>query len=110
MCVCDYEPPQCFTERVRKARVPHTCCDCGDTIPAGKKYMRTTGIWDHHPDSHAQCLWCHALCRSLMRANGCYAYGNLVNDLEDHYQCWGDLFPAATQARYDGTHLRVRPW
>lgn len=30
----------------RKARKPHKCCECRETIPSGVKYQHTTGKWD----------------------------------------------------------------
>jgi len=44
-CSCDDgEMPRCSDEAIRKARKPHECCECHETIVPGKQYEDATGI------------------------------------------------------------------
>ena len=57
----DLVTPSAFTEKERKARKPHKCCECGHEITVGEKYQYVSGIWDGEPDSYKTCLSCVTL-------------------------------------------------
>ena len=54
----DLVEPSAITRTWPKARVEHTCCECGRTIGRGEKYERVTGIWDGSASSYTTCLLC----------------------------------------------------
>jgi len=66
-CDCstdDGDYNRCSTEVVRKARKPHTCCECGDTIVVGKQYEEATGInAEGEPYRYRTCIGCRNLRR-----------------------------------------------
>ena len=74
MCFYDTEPYECFVRKTPKARKPHQCDECGDTIQSGTVYQRTTGIFDGHPFTHVQCQNCTELRERIIaveEAAGC---------------------------------------
>lgn len=48
-----------------KARKPHTCCECGDAIPAGTVYERSSGLQDGSWWTYATCEACADIAASL---------------------------------------------
>lgn len=57
----DLVVPSAFTEKERKARKIHKCCECTHEITVGEKYQYVSGIWDGEPDSYKTCLSCATL-------------------------------------------------
>lgn len=49
-----------WSERTIKARKPHCCAECGETIKAGEKYVRTAGKYDGDFSAWPMCLICVA--------------------------------------------------
>lgn len=97
----DDDPPSAFKEQVRRARKPHTCCECGETIPARAQYEHASGIWDGRPDVYKTCLSCVEI-RDHFACNGFY-YGQIWQDIYDNFfpgmkcggPCMEGLSPAA---------------
>ena len=44
-CVCDYDPQIFCWSKVRKARKPHRCYECGGPIRSGERYEYAAGKW-----------------------------------------------------------------
>lgn len=61
--------PECMSQRQRKARKDHVCCECRRVIKAGTVYEYVSGIWDGEPSSFKTCFRC-----VVLRA----AYGTVV--------------------------------
>jgi hypothetical protein len=81
-CSCnDYDAPSCVREVIRRARRPHTCCECGDTIEPGQRYEYVSGVWDGHPDWHHTCLVCVAI-REHYCPHG-WLIGGLAEQIEE---------------------------
>jgi hypothetical protein len=62
------EGPSCSNTQTRKARKPHRCCECRETINAGDRYEYMSGVWDGRPHAFKTCLLCveirnHFACR-----------------------------------------------
>ncbi len=67
---------KCCSEIIRKARKPHECCECGDTIPAGKRYEEATGIDSAgEPFRYRTCIGCRNLRRHY--CSGGWFWGGL---------------------------------
>nr|NIP90585.1 hypothetical protein [Gammaproteobacteria bacterium]NIR32916.1 hypothetical protein [Gammaproteobacteria bacterium]NIR84714.1 hypothetical protein [Gammaproteobacteria bacterium]NIU07263.1 hypothetical protein [Gammaproteobacteria bacterium]NIV52870.1 hypothetical protein [Gammaproteobacteria bacterium] len=49
----------------RKARKPHTCCACGERIPAGHRYYYTFQISEGDAETWQHCARCKALLEHL---------------------------------------------
>lgn len=78
-CSCDYdcdgsERPSVYRESWRTARIPHTCSECGETIPAGVRYLYRTGKWDSEWFSFTSCQPCE---RVRAAACPCAPFGEL---------------------------------
>jgi hypothetical protein len=69
----------CSSTFVRKARKPHTCCECGEVIPVGKKYQEDTGIYDGRAFRYRTCIGCAAI-RQHYCPSGWY-WGELRNQI-----------------------------
>jgi hypothetical protein len=66
--MCDgYEAdgPQCWSEKWRKARKPHRCCACGETIQPGHTYHYLSGIWDGSAEDYKHCARCWTIFDAL---------------------------------------------
>lgn len=82
-CSCDwidYDPATVFDQRwIKKSRVEHTCCECGDVIPVGMPYQRSWGVWDGDQHTFNTCIPC-----SRIRDDLCphAAFGELASEIE----------------------------
>ena len=47
-----------LTEKLRRARKEHTCCECGDAIKPGDLYEDSDGLWDGMWAKHRTCARC----------------------------------------------------
>ena len=54
----DYEGPDCEAEEQRRARVPHLCCACHETIRPGDRYNLYRTLYDGHWSTFKHCLRC----------------------------------------------------
>lgn len=64
---CECIDASCSTTRVRRARKPHVCEECGTAIAVGEQYRETTGVWDRRPDRFRIHLACAELHREYER-------------------------------------------
>ena len=98
----DGDGPSCSTTVTPKARREHTCCECGETIPVGAKYERTSGIWDGSPECYKSCLSCVEIRNHFSCGNG-WVFGELWSQLHENFfpemraggPCMEGLSPAA---------------
>jgi len=84
-CDCSVDVDEvalCGQEVIRTARKPHVCCECGETIPVGKKYEEATGIDpDHNPYRYHTCLPCSGIRRDYC-SNG-WIWGGLAEQIQE---------------------------
>lgn len=84
-CDCsatDYDANRCYSEVERKARKPHTCCECGDVIKVGHRYEEATGITcDGGAFRYRTCIGCRNLRRHYCPHG--WLFGELRNALMD---------------------------
>lgn len=69
MCSCDLEQPDFWSEKLRKARKQHTCCECRSQIEVGETYHYCSGKWEDSVNSYKTCLSCHKV-RELIECVG----------------------------------------
>ena len=76
-CACDvdYEGASFFSEKWRKARIAHICCECGEPILPGTRYEDVVGLWDGSFDTFKTCNPCHSI-RSTYCGRG-WIFGEL---------------------------------
>lgn len=82
MSWCDL--PEFYKARWPKARKPHKCCECGQTIAAGERYCRVTGKWDGEVSTYSQHMECEDACRYLRDHNWveeCVPFGFLFDEV-----------------------------
>lgn len=60
------EQAKCFTEKKRKARKQHFCCECRAIINKGDYYVYSSGIWDD-PMSFKTCLNCDLVRSAIVK-------------------------------------------
>ena len=100
-CVCDYDPPEFYSEKTRHARTKHKCYECSRAINAGETYEYVSGKWDGDFSVFKTCCRCLEL-RAFVKQNVkcfCWAHGNMIEDAIDtaqeyHEQGNGLLFGA----------------
>lgn len=81
-CSCtDYDRPRVCEVTWRRAREPHTCCECGDEIPVGARYEYVSGCWDGSWDSFKTCQICVAI-REHYCPHG-WLYGELAQQISE---------------------------
>jgi len=55
------ELPSCTSEKYRKARKIHKCCECQGPIDIGEKYHYLSGVWEGRGKSYKTCLSCETI-------------------------------------------------
>jgi hypothetical protein len=74
------EMPDCYIRDDRKARKPHTCCECKGRIRPGETYHYHHGVWAGDPLAYKVCLDCDALreqCDLGLSFDDCTPFGYL---------------------------------
>lgn len=84
VCLSDdfCEGPTIYAEKVVTARKPHSCCECGRSIPAGAKYQRVCGLWDGRFDTFRTCMDCVNI-REAFRCGGGFIFCQLWETLHE---------------------------
>ena len=83
-CCCldfDYESPEMHSQRLRRARKPHICCECHETIPAGALYEFVWGKWDGQFNTYKTCARCANIRDEYFTCG--FGYGCLVSDFRE---------------------------
>jgi len=78
---CDYDgdPPDFYDQSWRKARIIHTCCECGRDIRPGERYEYVSGKWDGDIDVYKTCEQCVAIAEEYFC--DCRVHGELAVDV-----------------------------
>lgn len=84
--MCDCDMPAFYREEVVKARKPHKCKECGETIQPGQFYDRATGCWDGTVSTIKTCAECAQLIHFLRT--------KFKGEEEIECLCHGELFQA----------------
>ena len=69
MCDCD-EVPEFITQKIRKARKSHRCCECKNLISKGHMYAYNSGLWEGSFSSFKTCIFCHGLRSEAVEESG----------------------------------------
>lgn len=85
MCAIDAEPPTLARESSPTARKEHRCSECARTIRPGERYERVTGLWDGRWSTFTTCAHCRAARVWLEVVCGTWLYGELFQELEEHW-------------------------
>ncbi len=91
----------------RRAKKPHVCCECRESIPAGATYESCTGCWDGHFSTYKTCASCVEI-RNHFACNG-WMFEQVWQDIEDNFfpdmraggPCMEGLSPAAKARLFD---------
>lgn len=84
--------PQAFSQKVRKARKNHVCCECFSEISTNEEYQFTSGVWDGEPDSYKVCASCVELRNDYFDKTGDHAgFGYLRETISEacFYMAYG---------------------
>lgn len=87
-------PADVWESRIRTARKPHKCCECGGAIEAKKRYEYYTVLYDGSWSHHATCLICAEIAEAFC-CDGRF-FGNLWNEFYED-----DIWPSLTTACFD---------
>ena len=87
-CSCKYHPddyPESVVLKrvVHRARKAHECCECGETIQPGQRYLHEAIICDGCLDSYKTCLTCVAVGTDLLRCG--WTYGDMWTQIHQEY-------------------------
>lgn len=90
MCDCDSPEPDFYDDRIVKAHKPFRCCECCDTISAGRKCQVATGKWDDRIETFRTCIpclirWSRFKCRIFTTL--CEEYCQM-DKMTPHIQAW----------------------
>ena len=66
MCDIDQIYPDWFNESWPRARKPHWCQGCSESILVGQRYYCCSGQWDGTIRTHRLCLRCRAIYEGLV--------------------------------------------
>lgn len=88
MCRVDLNdcPSEFYTCDQVIARKVHRCGECGREIQIGERYERVAGKWDGEFDSHKTCLHCVVARRWLLEACDGWIFGEVFEDLLEHWK------------------------
>ena len=85
MCMIDYgEGADVYVARVRKARKPHKCDECGRIVNAGEQYLYASMLYERHWSSFATCEHCQSASQWLSDNCGGYLHGGVLEDIQEH--------------------------
>ncbi len=86
MCMIDFgdEPTIGWNEKLRVARKPHKCGECGRAIGAGESYWYASGVHEGHGFDAKTCAHCHVVSEWLMSNCNGYIYGGQLDDFSEH--------------------------
>ena len=84
MCDVVDDGPSCWRSEWRRARKPHTCVGCVETIRPGDRYHYSSGIWDGDPDSFKHCARCWRVFQILQEESDFGAVDLELNCGEDY--------------------------
>lgn len=96
-CACivvdDYDAPSFYERRTRKARVTHTCFECGREISPGETYEAAVGCWNGKVDVFKTC----ADCLSIREAFFCdgFEHGGMWETMWDHIRALDGEIPSS---------------
>ena len=90
------ELPSCTSDKVRKARKKHKCCECQNPIDIGENYHYLSGIWNGEPKDYKTCMGCRELRE--------YAY-SFARDM----QCNDEEYPALGEIHYWISEYEITP-
>jgi hypothetical protein len=84
-CSCDFDSPEFYNSKIRKARKQYKCEECGFHINPGDKYEHVAGKWGHGVDTIRTCYHCVEARREAMSITGCgcFIHGRLWEDITD---------------------------
>lgn len=87
-----------------KARKPHKCCECRETIPVGAVHEKTTGRWDDEWLTYRTCLACVEI-RQLLYCDG-GNYTALWEDVREYFHGGGN--PMGCINKLDSTAAKTK--
>lgn len=79
----------CYEEKIVKARKPHRCYECHDTIPAGEQYERVSGIWEGKWETYHFCLPCREIAHEF--SEGAIQFGVMWEDFHENWSAGANL-------------------
>ena len=88
MCMIDdvYTESTGFVrEYYRTARKPHRCTECAREIAPGERYHYARWLSDGGFGAAKTCAHCAAAADVLVKHCGGYICGNVIDDLQDHF-------------------------
>ena len=80
---CDCIQPDCSTEKIRRARKTHKCCECGRPINPKDRYHHIKGVWEGEIGDYKTCIHCVRVRRVVY---------NLAAKNDDCGPCLGGLY------------------
>jgi len=81
-CSChDYDPASVYSEHTVRARKPHECCECGETIPVGAPHEHVTGCWDGNWSVYRTCGSCVSIREHF--CPGGWIFGELAEQVRE---------------------------
>jgi hypothetical protein len=95
MCMvdgCDLEGTF-LGSKMRRARVQHTCQDCGRKIEAGEQYMTARWAMEGTVETMKMCLHCDVAAEWLRDNCGGFVYGGVWEDIDEHVYEYRGVYP-----------------
>jgi hypothetical protein len=80
-----------YVEKVVKARKPHVCDECRESIAVGATYRRVVGKWGDELSTYRFCGPCDEICQEF--SDGARSFGVLWDEIEINWN--------------DGAHLQA---
>lgn len=96
------EMPSVYGHKLRRARKPHKCYECGGEILVGESYHYHHGVWNSEGASFKVCLDCEALRAELnenLHNEDRVGFGQIKYDVCEYGHPLADKFNAIVAKR-----------
>lgn len=109
----DGDGPDFCADRVQRARKPHRCCACKETIRPGDEFRLIAGKWDGNFHQFRQCSRCaamydaieeHATDGVVITLNCGHTWEEVIGECPEEVQSLAFALPGEIKLRKDPRH------
>jgi len=99
------EENEFYDETLVRARKPHRCCECHETIPVGVQYQRVAGKSDGRIWTATTCASCTEIRKAFVC--GTWTFGELWESIQEQmFPIWNTQGPIDCLAKLDTREAR----
>jgi hypothetical protein len=85
-CSCDWDGPDIYDARERRARRRHVCDECGEVIEPGERYYHHSNLSDGEWSHYKTCEFCEHDADIVADAGLCWRLGELEDAWKEMWE------------------------